>query len=147
MTKADRIEAARAGKLQVPHGLGGYTNYGCRCSVCRDAAREWQRQRRSRRLMEGFDDQQHGTQTAYSAGCRCDVCVETYKRLAATRWQRMNRATQEGAHRKGYEWTGPELEVLTRCDLTQPQKAAMLGRTLAGVVRQMGLIRLGERRP
>lgn len=46
---------------------------------------------------------------------------------------RYQRQTRESAMRNGQEWTGPELEILSRTDLTTRQMALMLGRTYAAV--------------
>jgi hypothetical protein len=37
------------------------------------------------------------------------------------------------AHRNGMQWTGPELELASRTDLTSNEVARMLGRTLYAV--------------
>lgn len=42
-------------------------------------------------------------------------------------------STLDGAARRGFQWTGPELEVAAREDLTSREVASMLGRTLYGV--------------
>jgi len=55
------------------HGYGPYTR-GCRCSVCRDAKREYMQNRRKSPLPAGSP--LHGTYTGYdSHNCRCWPCV------------------------------------------------------------------------
>jgi hypothetical protein len=49
--------------------------------------------------------------------------------------------TLEQARRRGYRWTGPELELAARRDLTTKQVALMLGRTSGAVYRMRSLLR------
>lgn len=51
----------------------------------------------------------------------------------AKRVRSANAQSRSRAHRHGYEWTGPELEVAGRTDLTAKQAATILGRTIAAV--------------
>lgn len=53
------------------HGYGKYTQ-GCRCGVCREAKRLYERKRRAERLASG--DLHHGTRHGYDSGCRCVDC-------------------------------------------------------------------------
>jgi len=55
------------------------------------------------------------------------------RRSAVGYQRRQQQQTVEAASRKGYEWTGPELELLTRRDLTTRQIAEMTRRTYAAV--------------
>jgi len=52
-------------------------------------------------------------------------------------WQRrlkpVNDSLRSEAHRHGQEWTGPELEIALRKDLSAQQAAILLGRTLSAV--------------
>ena len=57
--------------MSAPHGYGGYTN-GCRCEVCREAKREYERAIRARRRESG--EISHGKRVGYDSGCRCDDC-------------------------------------------------------------------------
>lgn len=93
----------------------------------------------------------HGTAHAYDEGCRCRACtqaktvdVDRWRREAPdkfeaainrwkTRQKRMNDESRERAHHWHYQWTGPELEIAAREDLTAAEVAALLGRTIAGV--------------
>jgi hypothetical protein len=72
-------------------------------------------------------------------------CRETYaeldeetkrQKIAANRprMKAINDESLAGARRRGYQWTGPELEVLSRRDLTNREVAEMLGRSYYGVV-------------
>lgn len=45
----------------------------------------------------------------------------------------LNVESRAEAGRHGYQWTGPELEIAARPDLTAREVAAMLGRTIAAV--------------
>lgn len=56
-------------------------------------------------------------------------CRECRKR----KYLALQEASRSGATRHGAEWTGPELEILARRDLTARQIATMLGRTLGAV--------------
>lgn len=47
------------------------------------------------------------------------------------------------APRKGQEWTGPEIEILSREDLTAKQIAQMTGRTYFAVVQARSILRKG----
>lgn len=53
------------------HGYSRYT-HGCRCEVCREAKRLYEKQRRAERLATG--DIHHGTRHGYDSGCRCVDC-------------------------------------------------------------------------
>jgi ribosomal protein L24E len=57
---------------------------------------------------------------------QCLTCVKQNQKYA-------NDASIDAAHRRGREWTGPELEIASREDLTSPQVAGMIGRTVYGV--------------
>lgn len=69
------------------HGYVPYT-HGCRCDVCREAARLYRRQQRARRLTSG--EIVHGVRAAYDAGCRCYPCCAA--RSAALPRDRQTRA-------------------------------------------------------
>jgi len=49
---------------------------------------------------------------------------------------RAQNATMPTAGRRGMPWTGPELEIVARADLTAEQAAQMTGRTYHGVETQ-----------
>lgn len=93
----------------------------------------------------------HGKSQSYDDGCHCGPCTrakvaevdrwrteEPWKFEAAIdRWRlsakRRNDASREHAYHWHEQWTGPELEIAARADLTAAQVAAMIGRTIAGV--------------
>lgn len=60
------------------HGYVAYTK-GCRCAVCREAARVYRRANRAGRLTAGTLN--HGTRTAYDCGCRCERCLDARKAI------------------------------------------------------------------
>jgi hypothetical protein len=75
----------------------------------------------------------HGNAARYKAGCRCEECTaaETTRTnmLKEARQSRTLDSTKKG----GQMWTGPELEIATREDLTIEQAAVKLGRTYRAV--------------
>lgn len=137
-----RQQRQRRGGVSVPHGRYGYTNYGCRCAVCAKAHSEQMRRDRRRRTASS-DHAPHGTLSGYMGWCcRCQECRLAYRsatslpewRRSRARYQQArNDDSRSAAHRHGYQWTGPELELALRPDLTCPQLAAMLGRTIVAV--------------
>lgn len=46
LVKARRIKRKKKGVTPVPHGVGGYSNYDCRCGACRTAWTAYLRERR-----------------------------------------------------------------------------------------------------
>lgn len=62
------------------HGtLTGYFAVGCRCTLCRQCAREYARERTERNLRREVPETAHGTNGYSNYGCRCDVCKEAHK--------------------------------------------------------------------
>jgi hypothetical protein len=57
------------------------------------------------------------------------------KRLRAERLARAQAETLERATRYRFQWTGPELELAARRDLTSKEVALMIGRTMVAVQR------------
>ncbi len=55
---------------------------------------------------------------------------------ALGRWAKGQAETLEQATRRGQPWTGPEMDIAARADLTAREAALMIGRT-AGSVQQM----------
>jgi hypothetical protein len=128
----DAIVELADGKLSVldhVHGTWPAYKSGCRCELCRDLP--------SRSVK---DDTPHGT-SRWRFGCRCKVCTEEHSAIRNTSNHKIQRRTEETASRRGYEWTGPELEIAARPDLTAQQVALMLGRTLRGVRRMRDRLR------
>ena len=62
------------------HGTpGGYTNHQCRCDECRAAFREYQKERRRKRIAAETPDHVHGTANGYgNYGCRCEPCTTAW---------------------------------------------------------------------
>lgn len=78
------------------HGMSGYTNYGCRCDICRAAATAYRRKRTAeRRLLLAADPTlvPHGRASTYGNwGCRCDPCRAAWRDASRTRPHRQPRA-------------------------------------------------------
>lgn len=108
----------------------------------------------------------HGNTSRYRRGCRCWDCITAIRvsearnsgRGASSRapaaggasqadqresWRNkmLNDHIRDQAKRLGYVWTGPELEMAARRDLSARQIAVMLGRSVHGVrgARRRGL--------
>ena len=64
-------------------GITQYTDYGCRCEVCRAANAERHRQLRARRATHRPETNlalEHGTKSTYvNHGCQCESCVEAQR--------------------------------------------------------------------
>lgn len=59
------------------HGTaGGYSNHGCRCQPCRDAAAAFQRKARERRAKTPAELIPHGANGYSNYDCRCEICLE-----------------------------------------------------------------------
>lgn len=79
------------------HGLSTYSNYGCRCEVCRSAwagyISDRRKQRRAQRVEIGgrmtatqIPPEKHGTEAVYSNySCRCEACTEAQRTGQARR--------------------------------------------------------------
>lgn len=77
-------------------------------------------------------------------GDRQTVCFGcSYARLGVA-LQEAVADTRSQARRNGYQWTGPELEIVAREDLTVKQAALMLGRTFYAVETQRKKLRSGD---
>jgi hypothetical protein len=111
--RRNRKASLSKGEVQFKHGLGGYTNYGCRCDVCAESYKAWR--------ADNPGKQYHVTHPEEAAEAAHRKVEE---------WQRQ---TLEGATRYGLQWTGPELEVAARTDLTAREAALLIGRTYASV--------------
>jgi len=113
-------EGAEVPGSEVTHGLGGYTNWGCRCESCKKAYRSWRREHRDTLAAERgtrWWEKRDGSRPA------------RVKRIAARR----QGATLEQATRHRFQWTGPELELASRPDLTAVEVAQLLGRSYSAV--------------
>lgn len=79
----------------------------------------------------------HGV-AGYSRGCRCDVCSEEKRKYQETPEARRSAierqlSTRATAKRHRFQWTGPDLEVAARNDLTVKEIATLLGRSYSSV--------------
>ena len=71
------------------HGISRYTNNRCRCDICVEAWRRYQRAQRLR--LAELEPPEHGTLTAYNGySCRCESC-----RAANSEYHRAYRARKE----------------------------------------------------
>src|SRR5699024_9788688 len=75
----------------------------------------------------------HGTTYRYTNGCRCDECRSANVEATIRRRKAKNEASLTTATNRYKEWTGPELEVIVRDDLTASEMARMLNRTIMSV--------------
>ena len=103
---------------EVVHGrLSTYNEWGCRCEDCKAARAADAREKYQRKHAQ--------------ADAR-DIRDQRNRKLAQARktWQS---ETNDGAWRRGEVWTGPELELAARTDLTIREIALMIGRTWAAV--------------
>lgn len=136
-----RYLAAASGKIpaDVEHGIGAYCNWGCRCPTCVAAAVRRNREL-SKRVQAGKVVHRNGAPGI--AGCPCGECAPLFIARQMAARKRVNEASRAGAKRHGYQWTGPEMELAARSDLTAQQAAAVLGRTVVAVNRMRA--RLGS---
>lgn len=153
-----RAERARAGE-QIKHGLSGYTNWFCRCAECTEAnarrlrarlnvpaggrsGEAWREDER-RLALERVDGQRYRYTAAEVAAIlgRTVLSVDVKRSVndakASTKNSRLrtvkNDGTRDHASRHRLRWTGAEMEIATRVDLTAAQAAGILGRTLMAV--------------
>jgi hypothetical protein len=150
----EAISQRDAARLQ-PHGSPARYRSGCKCDLCRSAnAKVHKNLRVDRSLRRNEATFEHGRSAYLNWGCRCEVCTKDHTEACAPavrRYQEANREelnqrtyvrrrpiqnrSLEEARRNGFQWTGPELELIARPDLTAEQAADMLGRTYFAVVR------------
>jgi hypothetical protein len=158
---AEVLRQANADGVQVrlaPHGTTGCYGRGCRCDACRAAnARHHQRLRQQRALRAASAQFEHGLSAYKNWACRCEVCLKAKQmdnhalylhdpKAPGLRTARRQARTLEQAKRHRYMWTGPELEIAARSDLTVQQIALMLGRTYYAVRGMRWLVRQGDPR-
>lgn len=136
---------------ETPHGAYRYRHLGCRCEVCAAGNREKGRRARLS-AAERQEQAPHGTANGYSRwSCRCEECRSAWadyrreqlasnpesRELARERGARYEREqwaeSLPRAVKHGDEWTGPELEIALRSDLTVVEIAEMLNRTTRAV--------------
>lgn len=71
----------------VPHGVGGYKNYGCRCPTCTGEYQVYRRAARARAIERARRLPQyvkHGLSAYSEVNCRCEVC----RTAASVYWRR-----------------------------------------------------------
>lgn len=145
------------------HGTWGNYRRGCRCNDCRQAHAAYQRKWRQQNRTKKRAPLSHGRNGFANYGCKCTICVtaqrENGKRYTtqdqrnvdknnrARYHRKRNAETLDKAHRLRAQWTGPELEVVARTDLTPMQKAQILGRSVSGVETMMWKLRRQEPTP
>lgn len=136
------------------HGtLTCYQKDKCRCAQCRLANAEYQRSWRARNREQGRSPTTHGGRAYSNFGCKCPTCITSQREVQARHTTRATRnsdpakqsvrsrrhrvaaqaRTLDRATRHGRQWTGPELEILAREDLTIEQKALLLGRSYKAI--------------
>lgn len=119
----------------IPHGVSGYQKDHCRCEICKAGEAERRAKYRERRKAKDprpFSLIPHGHSGYTVFACRCPTCMTAYANYCAAR-----NVGAFSAPRYRYQWTGPELEIASRRELTAVQVAAMIGRSPAAV----GMIR------
>lgn len=122
--------------LRKRHGVGAYIERKCRCTSCCDAYRQYrrdERQKMAQAASRGDAAFEHGAHAYNNWGCRCDTCSAAHFAVQRSRTAAHQAETLERASRRGAEWTGPELELVARTDLTTKQVALALNRTYSAV--------------
>lgn len=104
------------GHLYTPENTGTAPDRRRRCLTCLSE--------RQRKYVESHSDRVSAARHRRWERERVRVLPESRAR---------NDRSRESARRHGLMWTGPELEVASREDLSAAQVAAMLGRTLRAV--------------
>lgn len=119
----------------VRHGTAsGYGTHRCRCDLCRgwNLARKRRYNEANREKVRRENREAARTRDAKAA--------------ARKRKSEYLLETRPLARRYGYEWTGPELELAARQDLTVTEIAKMLGRSYAAVSSQRQRLRNDPRK-
>jgi len=117
--------------VDVPHGLGGYRNYRCRCTICVQALRD----------CNASEKQKEAHRKYITTTGR-----ERFRQRTAEAHARYQAETLERAFNYGKHWTGPELEMVLREDLTRKEIALALGRSLEAVKTARALARHDPRK-
>lgn len=118
----------------LPHGKRWVYLAGCRCEPCLVAGRA-----AARRIVDNVgaraaldpDTVSHGTTYTYKGGCRCDECRAAIKRVNQRHRDQAQAESLGRAENYGKEWTGAELDVVSR--MPARQAAMVLGRSYEGV--------------
>lgn len=102
----------------ITHGtISGYKHYGCRCTLCKiavkEAEREWRHKRRTGFVFVGPKPITHGTPAAFNYhGCRCDICVafiRAYRKKQREKERAEKVANKPKKENKIIRKKGPEL--------------------------------------
>lgn len=131
--------------INFHHGTYGY-RLGCKCDVCRKAKNDWQkaylkRKPQRHRVARSDGTVPHGYAGYANYKCRCDICT-----TASTAYTRKyQKRVVPSAPMSGQIWTGPEMEIAMRDDLTTTQAALLLGRSWAAVASVRARIRRNPR--
>lgn len=131
---AAAVEESRRIRLS-PCGTQGAYVRGCRCDLCRGFIAQSSAKSRTRWRSEAArgTDVPHGLTGRLNYGCKCSVC-RAASREAGAKWQRAaNRETLDRVTRHNQQWTGPEMELAARKDLSAREVAEMIGRTMWAV--------------
>jgi len=108
----------------VKHGTRySYRKRGCRCDQCRKWKRERDRRYRARNPEKASEQSRRWR----------DANPEEHQAATRRGQKKLNDKLRETADRHHLEWTGVELEIASRPDLTARQVAEILHRTLSAV--------------
>ena len=89
------------------HGVSAYSNYKCRCDVCRSAWKEYMQKRRAARkdkrveidgkmVAAHLPDESHGKESTYTNhSCRCEECTEAQRVSSLKRYKKVNQREKE----------------------------------------------------
>src|SRR6266581_3944496 len=100
-----------------------YDGRGCRCDQCRKWKREQDLRYRARNPEKAKEKSRRWK----------DAHPEEHLAMTRRNAKKLNDKLRETAERHGREWTGVELEIASRPDLTARQVATVLRRTLSAV--------------
>ena len=109
----------------------------------------WRKQSAARASSGVPEGKAHGLNGYRTYGCRCNECGAAYRESqrdpkAKERAAARQAASLEAVRRYYTQWTGPELELAERWELTASQVAAMTGRTLSAVRNKRDKIRSAD---
>jgi hypothetical protein len=126
--RPEGVPGRRAPKGHISHGSAfGYNQAGCRCKKCKAWQRAYSQARRTPELAAAQLESQKRWRRANPAKQAARVADNV------ARVKRQNEELRECAARHGQQWTGTDLEMAARKDLTVAEIAAVLGRSLRSV--------------